>query len=182
MAELLQVIRADAHRGEGTPAEPYRVTTQYWTTDGQLLVEHDHLRIVQLCDNCRNWSSFDGTQAQCFICQSAEVARQKEYRSTDEKRARETLRKVEHDRDTLLTASQKDADEIARLKGEVSKCGHTITAQQDERAKLRAIIERLEAMQRVGTIAARELTENQRRRVRRQLRKVKSTVTLSDML
>lgn len=40
-AEIIKVIRVDVIRGLGTEHQPYRTVTEYWTLDGQKLVEHD---------------------------------------------------------------------------------------------------------------------------------------------
>lgn len=40
--EVIEVIRTELDlRGHGTPDEPYRRVTQYWTKDGELLFERD---------------------------------------------------------------------------------------------------------------------------------------------
>ncbi len=41
-ARLIQVIVTDLDlRGMGTPEDPIRRVTQYWSTDGELLAEND---------------------------------------------------------------------------------------------------------------------------------------------
>lgn len=40
-AEVIQVIRTQALRGEGTEEDLCRIVTQYWDFDGNLLAEHD---------------------------------------------------------------------------------------------------------------------------------------------
>jgi hypothetical protein len=40
--EVMQVIRTQLlRRGKGTPESPIRIITQYWSMDGELLVEVD---------------------------------------------------------------------------------------------------------------------------------------------
>lgn len=43
-AEVIQVIRTRALRGEGTEEDLCRMVTQYWDFDGNLLAEHDPAR------------------------------------------------------------------------------------------------------------------------------------------
>lgn len=41
-AKIIKVIVTDLElRGKGTPEEPYRRVTQYWSLDGKLLCESD---------------------------------------------------------------------------------------------------------------------------------------------
>ena len=40
-AQVVEVIRTTALRGDGTEAYPARQVVQYWTLDGKLLVEID---------------------------------------------------------------------------------------------------------------------------------------------
>lgn len=41
MAKVIRVIVTKACRGEGTPEEPCRFVTEYWTLDGVKLAEYD---------------------------------------------------------------------------------------------------------------------------------------------
>lgn len=38
---IINVIRTEALKGEGTPENPYRSITQYWDFKGNLLAEYD---------------------------------------------------------------------------------------------------------------------------------------------
>lgn len=42
-AEVIQVIRTRAKRGEGTEKDPVRIVTQYWDFEGHILAEDDPL-------------------------------------------------------------------------------------------------------------------------------------------
>lgn len=41
MAKLVELIETEAKRGMGTHHDPVRVVPQWWTTDGELVVEND---------------------------------------------------------------------------------------------------------------------------------------------
>lgn len=41
MAKVIQVIEVDERRGRGVEGEPFRIVTQYWSLDGELLAEND---------------------------------------------------------------------------------------------------------------------------------------------
>lgn len=46
-ARVIQVIETTTHRGNGTTDEPYRIVTQYFAFDGELLAESDpHLDTI----------------------------------------------------------------------------------------------------------------------------------------
>ena len=40
-AQVIQVIKTESLRGEGTEKEPCRIVKQYWSFDGELLAEND---------------------------------------------------------------------------------------------------------------------------------------------
>lgn len=40
-AQVIQVIKTESLRGEGTKEDPCRIVTQYWDFDGNLLAESD---------------------------------------------------------------------------------------------------------------------------------------------
>ncbi len=40
-AHVIEVIQIQALRGQGTEADVFRIVTQYWSLDGQLLAETD---------------------------------------------------------------------------------------------------------------------------------------------
>lgn len=40
-AQVIQVIKTESMRGEGTQNDLCRIVTQYWDFDGNLLAEHD---------------------------------------------------------------------------------------------------------------------------------------------
>jgi hypothetical protein len=40
-AKVIQVIETKSCRGDGTEKNPYRVVTQYWDFDGNILAEND---------------------------------------------------------------------------------------------------------------------------------------------
>lgn len=46
-ARVIQVIEAKVTRGDGSPADPYRTVTQYWTLDGALLADVDEFELDQ---------------------------------------------------------------------------------------------------------------------------------------
>jgi hypothetical protein len=47
-ARVIQVIETDLlRRGDGTPSDPIRVITQYWSLDGKLLAEVDPCKELQ---------------------------------------------------------------------------------------------------------------------------------------
>lgn len=39
--KLIEVIQAYVTRGRGTPENPYRTVTQFWSKEGELLAEND---------------------------------------------------------------------------------------------------------------------------------------------
>lgn len=39
--KLIEVIQAYVTQGRGTPDNPYRTVTQFWSKDGELLAEND---------------------------------------------------------------------------------------------------------------------------------------------
>ncbi len=43
-AQVIQVIKTESLRGEGTQEDLCRIVTQYWDFDGNLLAEHDPAR------------------------------------------------------------------------------------------------------------------------------------------
>lgn len=43
-AQVIQVIKTESMRGEGTQEDLCRIVTQYWDFDGNLLAEHDPAR------------------------------------------------------------------------------------------------------------------------------------------
>ncbi len=44
-ARVIQVIETEIRRGDGTHADPFRIVTQYWTLDGELLADVDELEL-----------------------------------------------------------------------------------------------------------------------------------------
>lgn len=43
-AKVIQVIKTESLRGEGSQEDLSRIVTQYWDFDGNLLAEHDPAR------------------------------------------------------------------------------------------------------------------------------------------
>ena len=43
-AQLVEVIKIELGKGEGTEKSPFRVVVQYWTLDGKLITEIDKLK------------------------------------------------------------------------------------------------------------------------------------------
>jgi len=43
-AEIVEVIKIELDKGEGTRQNPFRGVVQYWTLDGKLLMEIDRLK------------------------------------------------------------------------------------------------------------------------------------------
>ena len=43
-AQVIQVIKTESLRGEGTQEDLCRIVTRFWDFDGNLLAEHDHAR------------------------------------------------------------------------------------------------------------------------------------------
>lgn len=41
-ASVIQVIKTEALKGDGTEKNPVRITTQYWDFNGKLLAEADY--------------------------------------------------------------------------------------------------------------------------------------------
>ena len=43
-AQLVEVIKIELDKGEGTEKSPFRGVVQYWTLDGKLITEIDKLK------------------------------------------------------------------------------------------------------------------------------------------
>ena len=52
-AQLVEVIKIELDKGEGTRQSPFRGEVQYWTLDGKLITEIDSLKETQTLGNER---------------------------------------------------------------------------------------------------------------------------------
>lgn len=47
MAKVIQVIDTYRHEGRGTEDDPHRLVRQFYSLDGELLIEHDETKVVR---------------------------------------------------------------------------------------------------------------------------------------
>lgn len=119
-ASQLFLIRTDlTKRGEGSPDNPWRVVTQYWTPEGEMVAEVDHLLKELQCDRCRTHNSRDGTPETCRHC--LRIERDQSRATTSE----------------LHTLQQQLRREVSVKSEQLATLKLTLESQQHERHELR---------------------------------------------
>jgi len=155
-AQQVFLIRTDLTRhGDGSPDNPWRIVTEYWTPEGALVAQIDPEVVEQRCDRCLTWNSRDGTPETCRKCVRVE---------------RDASRATSSELHTLQLQLRR---EVSTKSEQLATLKLTLESQQKERAANRDEVARLRERVAELNIAESLLDARDRRLYQRKVRKLR---------